>query len=257
MPDARIRIITRADDSGCCSSANRAIFDAYQQGVLRNTSLMIPCPAFKEAAEMFQDVPGLCVGSHGAITDEWNEVRWGPVLGPEKVPSLVMDDGTFFKTTQELWENKPDFGEIAAELKAQIDLARSCNVTIDYLDGHMGYRWFPGLGEILDDLCEREGIIRGSHINEQCERLPQVSLDADDPIEELVARLEKTEPGRTYLMVTHPGYADDELKAMTYGDNPPGEIARQRDWQRLMFMDPRVVECFERKGIEAIRYTEF
>ena len=257
MADKPIRIITRGADSGSCRSVNRAHLDAFQNGMMRNTSLMIPAPAFEEAVEMFKDLPGLCVGSHGAITDEWNEVRWGPVLGPEKVPSLVMDDGTFYKTTQELWANKPDFNEIAAELKAQIDLARSCGVKVDYLDGHMGYRWFDGLAEVLDELCEKEGILRGEHVNRQCERLSQVSLDVADPIEELVARLEATEPGKTYLMVTHPGYDDDELKAMTYGDNPPGEIARQRNWQRLMFMDPRVVECFERKGIEAIRYTEF
>lgn len=120
----QIRIVTRGDDSGSCHSANQAIADAFKNGVLRNTSIMVPAPAFKEAAQMYKKLDGFCVGLHGTITDEWNTHRWGPVLGAEKVPSLVMEDGTFFKSIQALWNNEPDNDEIIAELKAQLDVAR-------------------------------------------------------------------------------------------------------------------------------------
>ena len=43
---------------------------------------------------------------------------------------------------------------------------------------------------------------------------------------------------------------------MTYGDHLPGEIARERDWQRLMFMDDRVVEYFRKNDIQPIHYTD-
>ncbi|MBD3183106.1 ChbG/HpnK family deacetylase [Candidatus Poribacteria bacterium] len=68
--------------------------------------------------------------------------RWGPVLGPAKVPSLVMKDSTFFKTTQTLWENNPDNHEIIAELKSQLDTARLEGLNIEYMDTHMGFSWF-------------------------------------------------------------------------------------------------------------------
>lgn len=118
MSQAKIRIITRGDDSGSCHSANKAILDAFQKGVLRNTSIMAPAPTFFEAAEMYKGVGELCVGLHGTLNDEWNTHRWGPVLGANEVPSLVMADGTFFKSPRDLWPNNPNYDEILAELKA-------------------------------------------------------------------------------------------------------------------------------------------
>lgn len=102
----QIRIVTRGDDSGSCHSANRAIADAFKKGVLQNTSIMVPAPAFKATAKRYKKLDGLCVGLHATITDEWNTNRWGPVLDAGKVHSLVMKDGTFFKSTQALWNNK-------------------------------------------------------------------------------------------------------------------------------------------------------
>ena len=52
----RIRIVTRGDDSGSCHSANRAIADAFKNGLLRNASVMVPAPAFKDAAQMYRDL---------------------------------------------------------------------------------------------------------------------------------------------------------------------------------------------------------
>ena len=155
----RMRIVTRGDDSGSCHSANLAIADAFKQGVLRNTSIMTPAPAFKEAARMYRDLEGLCVGLHATLTDEWNTHRWGPILGAEAVPSLVKPDGTFFKTTQPLWQNKPDYDEILAEIKAQLDLARSQGLDIGYMDTHMAFSWFDGLEVHLSAFAKSEGLV--------------------------------------------------------------------------------------------------
>jgi predicted glycoside hydrolase/deacetylase ChbG (UPF0249 family) len=248
-----IRIVARGDDSGSCRSANRAIADAFKEGVLRNTSIMVPAPMFREAARMYKDLDGLCVGLHATITDEWNTHRWGPVLGAEKVPSLVMEDGTFFKSTQSLWDNKPNNDEIMAEIKAQLDLARSERLNMGYLDEHMAFGWFEGLLPRLHAFAEAEGLI---HRPEELSRLPRVEGEFYDPVERLLASLEAAEPGKTYLLVAHPCYDDDEVKQMTYGAHLPGEIAKERDWQRLMFMSPRVLEYFGRNNIQPIRYTD-
>jgi len=249
----RIRIVTRGDDSGSCQSANRAIADAFKEGVLRNTSIMVSAPVFREAARMYRGLDDLCVGLHATITDEWNTHRWGPVLGAEKVPSLVMGDGTFFKSTQTLCDNKPDNDEIIAEIKAQLDIARGEGLDIEYMDTHMAFSWFEGLEPLLQGFAKSEGLI---YRPEGLSKLPSVRGEFSDPIERLMARFDVTEPGRTYLLVAHPCYNDEEVRQMTYGDNLPGEIARDRDWQRLMFMDERVVKYFHENDVQPIHYTD-
>lgn len=245
--------MTRGDDSGSCHSANRAIADAFKEGILRNTSIMVPAPVFREAAQMYKDLDGLCIGLHATVTDEWNTHRWGPVLGAEKVPSLVMEDGTFFKSTQALNDSKPDNDEIIAEIKAQLELARSEGLRIEYMDTHMAFSWFDGLQPLLNDFAEAEGLI---YRPEGLSRLPNIEGEFSDPVEQLLARLDSTEPGKAYLLVAHPCYDYGDIQRMTYGDHLPGEIARERDWQRLMFMDDRVVEYFQKNDIQPITYAE-
>lgn len=249
----RIRIVTRGDDSGSSHSANRAIADAFKHGVLRNTSIMVPAPVFREAAQMYKDMGDLCIGLHGTITDEWNTHRWGPVLGAAAVPSLVRPDGTFFKSTQALRDNKPDYDELVAELKAQLDLARSEGLKISYMDTHMAFSWFDGLEPHLNAFAESEGLI---YRPEGLSRLPRIEGDFADPVERLVATLDAAEPGETYIVVGHPCYDEGDIQQMTYGDHKPGEIARERDWQRRMFMDDRIIGYFHKNGVQPITYEE-
>lgn len=249
----KLRIVTRGDDSGSCHSANRAIADAFKNGILRNTSIMVPAPAFKKAAGMYRDLKGLCIGLHGTITDEWNTDRWGPVLGAKKVPSIVMSDGTFFKSTQALWDNKPNNHEIIAELKAQLDIARSEGLKIKYIDEHMAFGWFHGLKPLLQEFSKSEGLIYSPG---GLSSLPRIEGKFSDPVDELLAKLDAAELGKTYILVAHPCYNDEEVQKMTYGDHLPGEIALERDWQRRMFMDKRVVEYFRENNIQPIAYTD-
>jgi hypothetical protein len=164
-----------------------------------------------------------------------------------------MADGTFFKSTKDLWDNKPDNHEIVAELKAQLDIARSEGLEIKYLDEHMAFGWFEGLKPLLQDFAKSEGLI---YSPEGLSGLPRVEGGYSDPVEELLARLDVAEPGKTYILVAHPCYNDEEVQRMTYGEHLPGEIALERDWQRRMFMDERVVEYFRKNNIQPIAYTD-
>jgi len=249
----RIRIVTRGDDSGSCHSANLAIADAFRRGVLRNTSIMVPAPVFQEAAEMYKNMDGLCVGLHATITDEWNTHRWGPILGAAAVPSLVRPDGTFFKTTQPLWQNKPDYDEILAEIKAQLDVARSQELDIKYMDTHMGFSWFDGLEARLSDFAESEGLI---YRPEGLSRLPKVEGEFSDSVARFLATLDAAEDGKTYMVVGHPCYDTHDIQQMTYGDHLPGEIAKERDWERRLFMDDRVIEYFRKNDVQPISFTD-
>jgi len=245
-----IRLITRGDDSGSCETANLAIRDAFEKGILRNTSLIVPAPALDHAVAILRDLKGLCVGLHATVTAEWDSVRWGPVLPPDQVPSLVDANGHFFKNGRLLHENNPSNDEILAELKAQLDRARARGFRIDYMDEHMSFSWFPGLRERLDAFVQSEGLIWGAH---EYDRLPGENNPAQTPVENMVRRLEAAPPG-TYLIVGHPGYNRPDMRRL--GHAGAGNVALDRDWQRRMFMDPEVLECCERCGIEPVRFTD-
>ncbi len=252
MTEGRIRLVTRGDDSGSCHTANVAIRDAFQKGILRNTSLMVPCPAFEEAAEMFRELPGLCVGLHATLNAEWDEVRWGPVLPPGDVPSLIDENGHLLQTTQALHERGADPDEMMAEIEAQLALARSTGLHIGYVDSHMAFTWIADMDARLARFAEREGLI---YRHEGVGRLPAVEGEFDNLVDALVARLSAAQPG-TYIIVGHPCYDTEEVRRFYHPGIEPGAEGPNRDWQRRMFMDPKVLQCCQANGIRPIRYTE-
>jgi hypothetical protein len=251
---SRIRLVTRGDDSGSCRAANAAVLEAYRRGIMRNASVQAAGPAFDEAARAFKDEPGLCIGLHATITCEWNNVRWGPVLGAAKTPTLVMPDGSFFKDTRPLAEKSPPASndEIVAELAAQLARMRGAGLKVSYMDTHMGFDWLPGLDAHLAALAKAEGLVYKPAVS----RLPKAQGEYAGPGERLIAQLDAAPAGGTYLIVTHPSLDDDEMRAMTYGDRKPGDVARERDADRRMYTDARVMAYCESHGVELIRYTE-
>jgi len=157
MEDAGIRLVTRGDDCGMCPSANAAIRDAFENGIPRNASVMVPCLAFEEVACMLADLPGLSVGLHVTLNAEWDSLKWGPVLPTSEVPSLVDSAGFFLQTPQLLHQRQASVEEMMAEVRAQLELARRRRLEIRYLDQHMDVGWLPGLGERLCRLAKKRG----------------------------------------------------------------------------------------------------
>jgi predicted glycoside hydrolase/deacetylase ChbG (UPF0249 family) len=251
MAKTRIRLVTRGDDSGSCNTANVAIWNAYKKGILRNTSIMVPAPAFPEAAEMFSEDRGLCVGLHVTLNAEWDSVRWGPVLGADKVPSIVDPNGHLFQTTQALNDNHPKLEEMVAEVRAQLDMARACGLEIGYMDTHMGVSWVGGLKEPLEQMAEREGLVY-SHI--AAAHLPRLEGDLANPVDALLARLDAAKPG-TYIVVGHPCYDRVDVRMFDHAGLTESQGVA-RDWQRRIFRDGKVLDYCRETGVVPIRYTE-
>ena len=247
MTEPRVRLVGRADDAGSCHTANRAVAEVLDAGLALNASVMVPCPAFDEAARLFAGRRGICVGLHATITAEWDTLKWGPVLPPGRVPSLVDSQGHFPPHTRALHEQGADPDEVLAELEAQLARARAAGLHIAYLDTHMGFGWLPGVEERLNGLCGREGLVRCRGLSP----LPRVEGDFADPADLLIARLEAAEPG-TYLFVVHPGRDTDEMRRLTHEGLAPGQVARQREADTRMLTSGKVVAWCEAHGVEPI-----
>ena len=91
---------------------------------------MVPCPWFYEISEFALNNPSFDYGIHLTLTCEWNSYKFGPVLGKKDVPSLVNDQGYFFKTRQEVIDHAI-LKELRNELCAQIDKALSFRTTTE------------------------------------------------------------------------------------------------------------------------------
>jgi YdjC-like protein len=93
--DARL-LIVNADDFGMCHSVNEAVFRALQQGLLRSTTLMVPCPWALYAMRFLADHPEFSFGVHLTAISDWFDYRWGPVTPREKVIATgtnILSDG--------------------------------------------------------------------------------------------------------------------------------------------------------------------
>lgn len=249
----RLQLITRGDDAGSCDSANRAIREACEQGILRNVSVMVPGPAFEAATAMFADMAGISLGLHVTLNAEWDGPKWGPVLPPARVPSLVDNRGYFTSTPSVLHARGVDIEQIMAEVGAQLDRARVHGLNIQYLDEHMGVGWLPGLRERLAVLAQREGLV-------DAHRFPGLPAEssgekADKMAAAWIARIAGAAPG-AYVLVTHPGHDDEDMRHFYHAGLTPGQVARERDAERGALINPQLRQWLQENDVEVIRYTD-
>jgi hypothetical protein len=46
------------------------------------------------------------------------------------------------------------------------------------------------------------------------------------------------------------------MRALSHDGYPGDVVAVEREWQRRIFMDPRIVEYYRQNGVTPIRYDE-
>jgi predicted glycoside hydrolase/deacetylase ChbG (UPF0249 family) len=248
-----VRLVTRADDAGCCRVANEAILDACTHGIARNVSLMACAPEIEHAAHLLAHRRDICFGLHVTLNCEWAVPRWGPVADPAEVPSLLAEDGAVAHAPQELHDRGAPVGEMMVEVRAQITRLRDLGFDVRYMDEHMGIGWVNALGDTLAEFAKTEGLI----FRPPLERLPPAKCVAESAPRSrwLVAALQEA-PAGTYLIVGHPCYDRGDARELLFPGGAHGEVSRDRDDQRLMFMAPQVIEFVKTRGISLVRYGE-
>ena len=72
-PAAARLLLVNADDFGMCHPVNEAIFQTLQGGLVRSTTLMMPCAGALAAVHLLQEHPRVAFGVHlTAICDTVN-----------------------------------------------------------------------------------------------------------------------------------------------------------------------------------------
>ena len=259
--DARL-LIVNADDFGMCNSVNEAVIGAWPAGILRSTTLMVPCPWALHAIHFLQAHPELSFGVHLTTISEWVDYRWGPLTPREQVPSLVNEAGHFYN-----FEQMPHFlaqvnlAELEREFRAQIEAVLTAGLKPTHLDWHcLRLSGWQNILALLFRLAREYGLalrVMGRSWIEtvQSQGLPtndydfldSYLLDPATKAARYVALLRELPAGLSEWAV-HPGLDSAELRAI----DPDSFHIRQTDFDFLT--SPQAKAVIAEEGIILLDY---
>lgn len=241
-----IRLIVQGDDFGMCHAVNVGTIQAFREGILTQASTMAACPWFTEAAALARE-SGIPLGVHQALTCEWDFLRWRPLTDG---PSLVSDDGTFFRTVADA-KASVTHADAVRELSAQTAKFGAEGLAFDYLDVHMGETVPEAYAEVSDAVGKP--YIYGPMESQRFASIETLSdRDAAAKRPWVLDHIAGLTPG-VHLLVTHCAAAEPELAALTA---PGTETYRWAEEYRLsdqdIVTDPEIRKAIEERGIELV-----
>jgi predicted glycoside hydrolase/deacetylase ChbG (UPF0249 family) len=253
----QVYLVIRADDAGMSHSVNMAIKRLIATGLPVSVSVMWPTPWYQETVEILKQHPDVSVGIHLTLNSEWKNYRWGPVLGRTAVPTLVDANGYFFPSSEALYNNHPDMGEVEKELRAQIDRALKSGLKIDYVDYHMGTAvGKPELRELVERLAREYGLGMSQYFGEtrhdsQYRATPAHKTDS------LVAIVNRLQP-QYNLVVTHIGLDNAELGALLDMNTEGGlaDMSRNRQGELKGLTSDRFRNSIKAHNVKLITYRQ-
>jgi predicted glycoside hydrolase/deacetylase ChbG (UPF0249 family) len=274
------RLIVNADDYGHTKGASEGIRRAHLNGIVSSTTVMMNRPAALTELECLKsECPKLGLGLHLVIT------TGNPVLPPSSIPTLVRQDGSFFKLDGFLEAlDQIKINEVRAEWHAQVDLFEKISGHLpDHLDSHHHVTHFtPALLEETLLLAEEIGcpIRMPFNIGEPESRSFLPEMLAGQSLDEMAAMMDTFAPVRpqyffdnfygddasrqtllddfdriqasgkeTFEIMCHPAMVDDDLmQASAYNTGRGNELE--------VLTTPGLREELSRRGIELITFGD-
>jgi predicted glycoside hydrolase/deacetylase ChbG (UPF0249 family) len=262
------QLIINSDDYGRTPDISRGIREAHLRGVVTSTTCMMNIPTTaSDIAIALEETPDLGLGVHLVLT------MGRPVSAPEDVPSLVDENGAFFKydpLRQRLSQLNID--EVKREWRAQIGrFIQASGLFPTHLDSHHHSSYFSpdlfrGMLELAD---EYNCAIRfpftevSREIEETARQVPDLMQEFDPrrpdiffvdfydegaTKEELLKIIDNVGEGTSELMC-HPGYVDD-----AFANESVYNAQRVRELEILT--DPDVRSAIESKNIKLISFAD-
>jgi len=240
-------LIVHGDDLGVAHSVNRATIQALESGGISSASIMVPCPWLPEIAAYARTHPQADIGLHLTLTSEWRPLRWAPVLGRERVPTLLDADGYLYPSESQAAAHM-DVREAESEIRAQIARAKALGIQPTHLDSHMGtlYQNQSLFAVLMKVAHENKLPVRLSKEWFGRSQFMTSVLGPDDVVADRIISIEpdvtaenwsryytdaikSLQPGLT-VMIVHLAYNDEEMQGLTSSHPNWGAAWRQRDF---------------------------
>ena len=145
-----MQLICNADDFGHSKGVNLGIVEAYQNGVVRSTTMMAGMPGFDHAVGLARQNPGLKIGVHLTLT------AGKSVGGVYK--TITDEEGNFFKLGElerRARASELDLAEVEAEYESQIKKIQEQGIEFDHFDSHHHTHNLPGNIDVFLKLAKK------------------------------------------------------------------------------------------------------
>ena len=251
-----MKLIVNADDFGYTRGVTSGIVRAHHEGIVTATTMMANAPDTEGAGRAARALRPLDVGVHLVTT-------YGtPLSPPEKVRSLLGDDGRFPRVSDLLRAGQPKADEALIEYRAQYRRVRDLiGREPTHLDTHHWVHDMPALEEALLALAKETGAAARTHDGRQRARFRDAGVRTPDRfvrefqhtgaihLDAMLDLLERlAEEGGVIELMCHPADPDAPLlEGSSY--------AEERGVELDTLTHPRVRAEIDRLGIELADYT--
>jgi chitin disaccharide deacetylase len=262
------QLIINSDDYGRTPDISRGIREAHSRGVVTSTTCMMNIPT--TADDVFialKETPLLGMGVHLVLT------MGKPISAPETVPSIVDENGNFFKYTP-LVEHLTSLNidEAKKEWRMQIQaFIQAAGKKPTHIDSHHHSSYFsPSLFRGMLELAkEYHCAIRfpftdiSSELEETAKYVPNLVREFDPrkpdvffvnfydktaTKEQLLNIINNISDGTSEIMC-HPGHVDEAFaKESVYNF--------QRERELKILTDPSIKQTIESQGIKLITFAD-
>ncbi len=149
------KLIVTADDYGMCEAVDKAIDAGIENGIITTTNVMLNMETLHNAKTLRERYPHICVGVH------WNVTTGKPVSPPEKIPTLVDENGNFWPIAvfkKKYSRGLIDCADLEKELEAQCALFEKVCGKADYWNTHENSSLHTGAFKVFEKVAKNHGI---------------------------------------------------------------------------------------------------
>lgn len=165
MTSRATRLVVNADDLGLAVSVNRGILETMQRGVVTSASLMVNTAAVDDAVRRLREA-GAGTRLDVGIGLHFNIVAGSPLTRAR----TLTRDGTFASPQSLAWRavtGRLDAGDVEAELRAQLERARSllaqAGLPVTHIDSHRHVHALPPVYRVVTRVAGQQGIRHVRH----------------------------------------------------------------------------------------------
>lgn len=287
MPEAPRQLVVNADDLGMTSGINRAISEAHRGGIVTSASLLANGAAFDDALAQLRQCPNLSVGLHVNLT-QGRPLGAGAKSSLVDRHGCFYARGML---AMRLSVGAVSMEDVEAEIDAQAQRAVRAGIRLTHFDSHehvhlhplvapalvkvarrmnVGWIRFKDQRPMLPALLREAGLLHLSdharHVVVMLASRLSMSGDSAAPVRRwvvgapqllrasprhLFGALVRSIEGGVTEWVCHPGYADEQLRALI-----AAAPANWRQAELMLLTDPECKELLQAAGIGLVSYGQ-